>query len=149
MSKSVQKQAAQDATEYAAAYMSIGEGAGNRRKLIEGTVGYKMEFVPGYREAFEKAHGHQDMAKHAENARKGNRRAHLNNAARRNVRAVADGKLQNADLGVIVLIVGGIVAHRTGYDKKAVKFVKTKYSDIKRKYKKTNGDTVHNITDAR
>ena len=49
------KQAEADAAEYAGAYMAVGEGAGNRRKLIEGTVDYKMEFVPGYREAFQNA----------------------------------------------------------------------------------------------
>lgn len=150
--KNVKKQAAADASEYAAAYMSIGEGAGNRRKLIDGTVDYKMEFVPGYREAFSEAHGTQDMAKHAENARKQNQRRERSANTQRNAKAVVSGDYKNADLKIIALIAAGAVAHKTGVDKKILEFGKRKVADFKRKYKKTyaakaDADGVFRITD--
>lgn len=153
-SNKVQKQAKADASEYAAAYMSIGEGAGNRRKLIDGTVDYKMQFVPGYREAFEKAHETQDMAKHAENARKANRRREVSASTKRNTKAVLSGDMKNADLKLIALIGAGVIAHKTGFDRKVLDFGKKKYEDFRRKHKKStpaqaNGDGVYNITDAR
>lgn len=150
--KSVKKQALADASEYAAAYMSIGEGAGNRRKLIEGTVDYKMEFVPGYREAFTEAHSTQDMAKHAEQARKDNRRREVQASTQRNAKAVLSGDMKNADIKVIALVAAGYFAHKKGLDKKAVDFGKRKLADFKRKYRKTHAatadaDGVFRITD--
>lgn len=150
--KSVQKKAKADAHEYAAAYMAVGEGAGNRRKHIEGSVDYQMEFVPGYREAFEKEHSTQDMAKHADQARKENIRRQRAEAAQRNAKAVVSGDMKNADLKVILLVGGAFIAHKTGLDKKAVAFGKRKVEDLKRKCKKASepdSDGVYNITDAR
>jgi len=157
--KSVQKKAQADAHEYAAAYMAVGEGAGNRRKHIEGSVEYQMQFVPGYREAFEKAHATQDMAKHADQARKENQRRQRVEAAERNAKAVVSGNLKNADLKVIAVIAVAAVAHKTGYDKKAWGFVKREAGNFKRKFKQTynakkskvaepDADGVYNITDA-
>jgi hypothetical protein len=148
----LQKQAQIDAAEYAGAYMAIGEGAGNRRKLIDGTVDYKMEFVPGYREAFTEAHAKQDMAKHAERARKENQRRERSQAAERNTKAVLSGDMKNADLKVIALIGIGVVAHHTGFDKKVFDFTKKKIDDVKRKFKKAktpDNEGVYNITNAR
>lgn len=150
--KSVQKKAKADAHEYAAAYMAVGEGAGNRRKHIEGAVDYQMAHVPGYREAFIKEHDSQDMAKHAEHARKENERRQRAEAAERNTKALISGDLKSADMKVILVVGAAIAAHKTGMDKKVVAFGKRKYADFKRKYRKAsppNGDGVYNITDAR
>lgn len=150
--KSVQKKAKADAHEYAAAYMAVGEGAGNRRKHIEGAVDYQMAHVPGYREAFIKEHDSQDMAKHADQARKENERRQRAEAAERNTKAVLSGDLSRADMKVILLIGAAAVAHKTGADKRVLEFGKRKYADFKRKYKKPSGpnsDGVYNITDAR
>lgn len=151
--KSVQKKAKADAHEYAAAYMAVGEGAGNRRKHIDGSVDYQMEFVPGYREAFEKEHATQDMAKHADRARKENQRRERMESAERNAKAVVSGDLKNADLKLIALVAAMALAHKTGADKKVLEFGKRRVADFKRKYKKTyaakaNADGVFNITDA-
>lgn len=153
------KQADADAAEYAGAYMAVGEGAGNRRKLIEGTVGYKSEFVPGYREAFEAAHSKQDMAKHAEQARKENRRRERSQSTERNAKAIISGDMKNADLKIIALVGGLALAHKTGFDLKVVNFVKREARDFKAGFKKSyaknkakvaeaNSDGVYNITDA-
>lgn len=150
-SKHVAKKAKADAAEYAAAYMAIGEGAGNRRKLIDGAVDYQMECVPGYREAFKKAHETQDMAKHADNARKANARREREASLQRNGRAVLSGDLKNADLKLIALIGAGVVAHKTGFDQKVWDFGKKKVADFKRKQKKpttASAEGVYNITDA-
>ena len=154
--KSVHKQAKTDAAEYAGAYMAYGEGAGTRRKLIEGTVDYKMAHVPGYREAFIAEHDRQDMAKHADKARKANRRAAVTKSIERNGKAIATGKTHNADLSILGLIAVGTIAHQTGADKKALEFGKRKLDQIKRKYQakrkkpaQPDSDGVYNITDAR
>lgn len=146
------KQAEADAAEYAGAYMAVGEGAGNRRKLIEGTVDYKMEFVPGYREAFQDAHSKQDMAKHAEQARKENRRRERSQSTERNAKALMTGDMKNADLKLLLLVSAAALAHKSGADKKALAFGKRKVADFKRKYKKTyaakaDADGVFRITD--
>ena len=160
--KSVQKKAAADAHEYAAAYMAVGEGAGNRRKHIEGSVEYQMEFVPGYREAFEKEHATQDMAKHADQARKENVRRQRVEATERNAKAVMSGDMRNADLKVIALLAGAAFAHKQGYDVKAWNFVKgeaaTLKATVKKKFAgkkpgpqaaKANADGSFDITEAR
>jgi hypothetical protein len=133
--KSVQRKARADAHEYAAAYMAVGEGAGNRRKHIEGAVDYQMANVPGYREAFIKEHDSQDMAKHAEKARKENERRQRAEAAQRNTKAVISGDYKSADIKVLAVIGLGYVAHKTGADKKALEFGKRKYAELKRKHK--------------
>lgn len=150
--QSVTKQASTDASEYAAAYMSIGEGAGNRRKLIEGTVEYKMEFVPGYRDAFNEAHSTQNMAKHAEKARKDNRRREVSATTERNAKALLTGNHKNADLKVLLIIGAAAAAHKTGLDRKAWDFGKKKVENFKRRYKttyaaKADADGVFRITD--
>lgn len=145
--KSVLKKAQADANEYAAAYMAVGEGAGNRRKHIEGTVEYQMRFVPGYREAFERAHASQDMAKHAEKARKENERRERAEAAQRNTKAILSGDMKNADLKIIVAVGLGYMAHKTGADKKALAFGKRKYADLKRKFKAATADPTPPDTD--
>lgn len=137
MTTKVEKQAQQDATEYAAAYMAYGEGAGTRRKLIEGTVEYKMQFVPGYREAFEKAHGSQNMAKHAELAKKQSRRKTANEAVTRNTKALVSGKYENVNTSIIIAGAVAYVLHKTGHDKTVIAYSKKQYHAGKDQVKKT------------
>lgn len=134
--RNVQKQAAKDAHEYAAAYMAYGEGAGTRRKLIEGTVGYKAEFVPGYREAFEAEHSAQNMEKHAKNAKTSNRAKSVNKAVVRNTKAIAAGKYENASTGLIILGAIGYGLHVTGLDKPVIDFTKTQYKKARKRFAK-------------
>lgn len=134
--RSVQKQAAKDAHEYAAAYMSYGEGAGTRRKLIEGTVGYKAEFVPGYREAFEREHSGQNMEKHAKNAKNAHRTKAVVNSVNRNTRALATGKHENMSTGLLILGAGAYLLHATGHDKTVIDFTKKQVKKAKRRFGK-------------
>lgn len=155
--RNIKKQATRDAGEYAAAYMAYGEGAGTRRKLIEGTVGYKAEFIPGYREAFEAAHGSQNMADHAKNAKTENRRKKINESVARNTKAVVSGKYEN--LAPTLLIAGSIAygMHQTGLDRVVVDAVKTRYTKVRKHFRKkpktskrsSDNDGVYRITDVR
>lgn len=130
----VQKQAAKDAREYAAAYMAYGEGAGTRRKLIEGTVGYKAEFVPGYREAFEREHSAQNMERHAKNAKTNNRVKTVNQAVARNTRALASGKYENASTGIVIVSALAYGLHQTGLDKPMIDFTKKQYKKARERF---------------
>lgn len=154
--RNVQKQAQKDAHEYAAAYMAYGEGAGTRRKLIEGTVGYKAEFVPGYREAFEAEHSAQNMEQHAKNAKTSNRAKSVNKVVTRNTKALVAGKYENASTGLIIIGAIGYGLHATGLDKPVIDFTKKQYKKARQRFRKgpkvasTNGksdDNVHVITD--
>lgn len=155
--KNIQRQAQKDAYEYAAAYMAYGEGAGTKRKLIEGTVNYKMATIPGYREQFEAAAARQNMDAHAKNAKKQNRRRDANTAIARNAKAVVSGKYENVNTGLLAVGAIGYVLYKTGYDKKLVEFGKKKAKQIRQRYQKhvkpepsktSNGDDkVHRITD--
>lgn len=154
--RTVQKQAAKDAHEYAAAYMGYGEGAGTRRKHIEGTVGYKAEFVPGYREAFEAEHSKQNMEEHAKNAKTTHRTKSVNQAVVRNTKALASGKIENASSGLVVVAAIAYVAHATGLDQPVIDFTKKQYKKARQRFRKgpkvapTKGkgdDKVYVVTD--
>ena len=136
-SRSVQKQAAKDAHEYAAAYMAYGEGAGNRRKLIEGTVGYKAEFVPGYREAFEREHSAQNMEQHAKKAKSSHRTKAVVNSVNRNTRALATGKHENASTGILIAAALAYGLHQTGLDKPLIDFTKKQYTKARKRFRKS------------
>lgn len=152
------KQAEKDAKEFAAARLAYGEGAGTRRKLINETVEYKREHIPGYAEAFDRAHGRQDIPSIAKNAKRDDRRKKVNNAVVRNTRAIATGKHENMSTVLLLAGAAAVVLHKTGADKKIAAFAKDKYAKAKRWYRKTatgpkpkppNKDGVYRITDFR
>ena len=157
MSKTnVKKQAEKDAREYAAAYMSYGQGAGTRRKLIEGTVDYKIYHIPGYEEEFRRASQNQNMAEHAKNAKRENRRKTVNDAVVRNTRAVATGRYENVSTGILLFGATAALLHKTGYDKKIFEFSKKNYNSLRQKLRRTtcpktsgksSDNNVHKITD--
>ena len=69
VSRKTNREARKDAKEYARAKMFYGEGAGNRRKLINNSVKAKSSKDPSYKKAFDHHLKNQDMSKHAEKAR--------------------------------------------------------------------------------
>lgn len=149
-------EARRDAEQYAFAQMFYGEGAGNKRKLIAATVAAKAERNPLYRNEFQRALARQDMAKHAEAARKARRRADAVHTINKNVKAAATGNYGGVNAAVLVIAVGAYYAHKTGFDQKVVAKVKEKANDVKvwREKKRANRVTkshpnVHNITQAR
>lgn len=145
MSTSIQKQAARDAEQYARAYMSYGEGAGNSRKLIYGTVQYKIATLPGYEEAFRLASSRQNMARFAKEAERADRRRTINQAVTRNTRALMTGRYENLNSAIFLGGTALYFAHRHELDKKVVEKAKTQWRKIKNRYRK---DNVHDITSA-
>lgn len=141
----VSKQAAKDAEEYARSYMAYGEGAGTRRKLIEGTVQYKMRTIPGYQESFYNASERQDMARFATEAKRTERRRRVNTAVARNTKAVLNGKYENANTALLIVGTTAYFAHRYGYDKKLYKAGKKKVQQFKARFKKNKDDVVHTV----
>lgn len=123
---SVQRTAAKDAQEYARAQMFYGEGAGVRRRLIETSVDYKAERVPGYAEAFQAALDRQDMAKHAEKAQKERGRKDLKKKADRNTRALVNHRRENLTTGVAIVGSVWMALHQTGADKEIWEWTKVK-----------------------
>lgn len=67
--RQVDRMARKDAKEYARAKMFYGEGAGNRRKLINNTVAQRSKDSKYYKEAFDRYYSEQDMAKHVSKAK--------------------------------------------------------------------------------
>ena len=138
MATSLTKQAEKDAREWTQAKLAYGEGAGNRRKIINETVAYKMQNIPGYEDAFAAAADHQDVPAMAKHAKRDNRRKTVNQAIVRNTKAAASGKYEN--LNTALLIIGGatVVLHKTGYDQKIIAAGKRKYSELRRRFRKTS-----------
>ena len=66
----VRRDAKRDARESVRAAMSYGEGAGNRRKLINKSVEAKKKKDPNYAEAFDYYREREDVAKAGQNARR-------------------------------------------------------------------------------
>ncbi len=146
----VRKEAARDAEEYARAQMFYGEGAGNRRKLISTTVKAKAERNPVYAMTFTRELDRQDMAEHAQKARKERKRIDVTHAVNKNVRSAASGDYTG--LNASVLIIGAAVywAHKTGYDKVVIAAGRRKYDQIKAKIDAKRAEhsknKVHNIS---
>lgn len=128
---SVKREAAKDAKEAAAAYMSYGEGAGTRRKLIATAVEYKDARIPGYGAAFDQAYAAQDMTKHVKNAKRTRVAKDVGAVAGKNVRALARGDKNGMSAPLVIAIVVAGVAHKTGYDKKALDYTKRKSNDVR------------------
>lgn len=63
VSRRVDRDAAKDAREFVNAKQYYGQGAGNRRKLINKTVEQKSSTTPGYKKAFDNHVKNQDWAK--------------------------------------------------------------------------------------
>ncbi len=130
MSK-INREAAKDAAASARAMMAYGEGAGNQRKLVMTAVNYKIDHVPGYKEAFDKAYDGQDMVKIVKSAKRARRTADMSATAGRNVRAMARGDRRGMHPVLATALIVGAVAHQTGYDKKVIAYTKRKTGDVR------------------
>lgn len=146
----VQKEARRDAREYARAKMFYGEGAGNRRKLIATSVAAKSQRYAGYNSEFQKELARQDMAEHADAARKERRRMDRAHAINKNVKAAASGNYAGVNAGILVIAGVTYIAHQTGYDKRIIANVKARVQSFKARraarHAPVTADGVHNIT---
>lgn len=142
----ISKEARRDAQEYARAEMFYGEGAGTRRKLIAATVESKMYRNPAYARAFEAELARQDMAEHAQKARKERQRKDAAEVVTRNTKAIATGNYQNVQGSVAALLVAGYFAHQTGLDKKALEEGKKLYAKGKERVRRFRAERkIHHL----
>lgn len=132
----VNKMAAEDAAKWARAEMFFGEGAGTRRKLLDAEITQKMNSIPGYSAAFDKAYYKQDMSDHAIKAAKERQRIDRSKAVKRNVRGLTTGNRQSLTTGVGIAAAAWYVARETGYDEKIKREVKARYYRAKFEVKK-------------
>ena len=130
------KEARNDAREFARAQMYYGEGAGNRRKLIEASVEAKASRNPAYARAFRQELQHQDMSEHAAAARRERRRRDMTDSATRNTKALVTGNYQNAQSTALILVIAAYAVHSTGLDKKAYEKGKDLVSDLRAKWRR-------------
>lgn len=129
--KNVMKEASKDAAEFAAAQMSYGEGAGVRRRHIQTAAEFKAARIPGYHEAFEQAYSKVDMSKAVRSAKRSGKTRDVSAVASKNVRALARGDKNGMSTPVILAVVGITIAHKTGYDRKAVQYLDRKTQDVR------------------
>ena len=109
-SPKVDRDAAKDAKEFARAQMFYGEGAGTRRKLINKSVEYKRNTVPGYKQAFDKHFASQDMSRHATKAVNERSRTDKKTSVKRGAKYVArriTGEMGSAAAFTALAIAGG------------------------------------------
>lgn len=130
---STAKEARRDAEEFARAQMFYGEGAGTRRKLIQATVQSKIDRNPAYGRAFAQELSHQDMAEHANKARKERSRQDKSESVSRNVRAIARGDNRGVNASLIVLGTVAYYAHQSGIDKKIYDAAKARVDKFRTK----------------
>lgn len=130
----IRRYAKQDAEEYANAKMFYGEGAGNRRKLINATVKQRSKQA-GYKEEFERQLAQQDMVKAASRARTERKAKDAKKAvgkASRSAINIAMGNVGRASASAAAVYA---VAHATGIDKKIGAYMGQKASDLQSRVK--------------
>ncbi len=133
--KKLDKIAAQDAYDYGFAQMFFGEGAGTKRKFIGNIVDQKMQDIPGYSEAFDKAFGELNQIEIAEAALKHRKALDRSAKAARNFRAARSGNYGNLTNGIAAAVCVYVVLYNTGYDKKIEAEAKKAWLRVKTEYK--------------
>jgi hypothetical protein len=119
VSRSINRDAAKDAKEFARAKMFYGEGAGTRRKLIKAKVEGKSK-NPAYKKAFDAHLSNQDMSKHADKAKGERKRKNVANSTRKGIRGTSHilrGNSQYASAATAIVVGGALWAHKAGIDK--------------------------------
>ena len=132
--KRMEKDASNDAKEYARAKAYYGEGAGNRRKQIRNRISERMK-DPDYKAAFDRHMKEQNMAEHQKAA---NRERKIEDT-KQSVARVGRG-IKNFLLGAGTTSLAAIslvkLAQATGYDKKIAEWGKNALSSIGNLFKK-------------
>ena len=120
--KRLQKDAANDAKEYARAKAYYGEGAGTRRKQIKNLISERMK-DEDYKKEFERMLNLQDMSKHQKAANRERKVQDAKNTVGKTARGIKNLMLGvgNATLGAVALY---SVAKMTGADKMIAKYGK-------------------------
>ena len=118
-----------DAHEYVKAQLAIGEGAGNRRKLIKAKVNARASKSPEYKQAFE-----EHVEKFSQHSDRLAKQARINKnvkATRKSVGKTArgvhrslTGGFGSVSLASATIAGAAVYAHKTGLDKKIFEAVK-------------------------
>ena len=127
----VRREAKRDAKEAARAKMAYGEGAGNRRKLINKSVEAKAKRDPQYKEAFDYYSEKQDLSKAAKDARKWRK----SQDTKKNVKRFGNGVAQALGATSLVALAGGLYA---SHYKAVNDFISQKGNDLIGKAKDAN-----------
>lgn len=130
VSSRTNREAKNDAHEFARAKMFYGEGAGTRRKLIKASVEAKAKKDPSYKKAFDEHLSRQDMSTHASKARSERKRKNASNSTRKTVRGfrhVLNGNSQFASATAALLAGGYLAARKSGIDQTIIRESKKKY----------------------
>lgn len=117
----VRRKARKDAKEYARAKVFYGEGAGNRRKLINARVKERSK-DPDYKEEFDKALSKQNMDKNVSRAKR-------ERTVRDAVNVVA-GRPERVGAAMAAGVAVYGLAHKTGVDKVVANAAKTAVKDL-------------------
>lgn len=128
------REARKDAHEFARAKMFYGEGAGNRRKLINKSVEAKSSRDQAYKKAFDYHLKSQNLADHAQAARSERHRKDIKNTTAKTARGIKNtilGNPQYATVTAIGLAYAGKAAYNAGVHKKISKYGKTAYNAAK------------------
>lgn len=134
VSSKTNRQARNDAIEYARAKMFYGEGAGTRRKLINAQVEAKRNRDPAYAKAFDHHLSNQDMSTHASKARSERKRKDVAKGTAKTARGIKNvftGNARYASLAAVMVAGGAMAAHRAGIDKVVLRAGKTALSKLR------------------
>lgn len=134
VSRSTDRDARKDASEFARAKQFYGEGAGTRRKLIKATVEGKTKKSSSYKKAFDHHLANQDSSKHASKAQSERKRKNVVNSTRKGIRGTSHilrGNSQYASAATAIVVGGALYAHRAGIDKAIFDAGKKTYSQAK------------------
>lgn len=134
VSRGTNRQAKNDAKEFARAKLFYGEGAGTRRKLIKAAVEAKSRKDPAYKRAFDHHLAKQDMSKHAEKARSERKRKDIKKSAGRGIRGtrhILNGNSQYASAATAIAVGGALYAHKAGIDKIVLQKGKQAFNKIR------------------
>lgn len=114
------KAAKKDAEEFTRAKLFYGEGAGNRRKLINATVAQRSKNDAAYKKAFDHYVERTDLAKRASQARGERKRKDVKAKVGKTIRGtkhILEGNTQYASAVTALLVGGALYVHRQGIDK--------------------------------
>lgn len=125
--KRLQKDAANDAKEYARAKAYYGEGAGIRRKQIKNKISERMK-DPDYKKEFERLLGGQDMSAHQKAANRERKVQDAKNATVKTARGVKNFLMGNAVPMTTAAIAIGATLKYTGAGAKIATWGKTGFS---------------------
>lgn len=127
--KRLQKDAANDAKEYARAKAFYGEGAGNRRKQIKNLISERMK-DEDYKREFERFLSEQDMSQHQKAANRERKVKDIKNTTVKTTRSVKNFLMGNAvPITTAGLAIGAALKY-TGAGKHIAAYGRTAFGNV-------------------